>query len=227
VPDPFVVAFVIGVTPTKWARVWNERMPQLPLELRPCTADEAIAALRDGSVNAAFLRSAPDDEQPSGLQQIRLYEELPVVVVPKDHDAAALDSFTPEDLADLVILDYAEETAHDTVELVATNVGVAVMPQSVARSTSRRDVVARPLVGGESTFVDLAWTDQTAEVDEFIGIVRGRTANSSRAEDDVPAKKLSASQKAAAKRERSGRPAPPEKKKKPQSSRGSARRPKR
>lgn len=221
-PDPFIVAFVIGVTPTKWARVWNERMPHLPLELRPSTADEAIAALHDGSVNAAFLRSAPDD-----LPQIRLYEELPVVVIPKDHDAATLDSLTIDDLATLVVLDYAENTAHDTVELIAANVGVAVMPQSVARSTSRRDVVARPLTGGESTFIGLAWVTQSAEVDEFIGIVRGRTANSSRAEDDAPAKKLSASQKAAAKRERSGRPAPPEKKKRPQPSRGSARRPKR
>jgi DNA-binding transcriptional LysR family regulator len=197
-------------------------MPHLPLELRPSTADEAVAGLQDGSVNAAFLRSAP-----SAVPQIRLYEELPVVVIPKDHDAAALDSLTPHDLATLVVLDYAENTAHDTVELVAANVGVAVMPQSVARSTSRRDVVARPLTESDSTFIDLAWVTQTAEVDEFIGIVRGRTANSSRAEDDAPVKKLSASQKAAAKRERSGRPAPPEKKKKPQPSRGSARRPKR
>ena len=70
------------------------------------------------------------------------------------------------------------------VELVAANVGVAVMPQSVARALSRRDVVARPIDDGEETRVALAWaTDRTtADVEEFIGIVRGRTANSSRGE---------------------------------------------
>ena len=44
-PETFVVAFVIGVTPNKWARVWNERMPHLPLELRPSSMHDAQTKL--------------------------------------------------------------------------------------------------------------------------------------------------------------------------------------
>jgi len=56
------------------------------------------------------------------------------------------------------------------------------MPQSVARVHSRKDVVARPVVGAPDTGVSLVWTTAKAHplCEVFIGIVRGRTANSSR-----------------------------------------------
>ena len=193
-PETFVVAFVIGVTPNKWARVWNERMPHLPLELRPSSRHDAVAGLESGEVHAAFLRDH------DGASAIRLYEELPVVVAPKEHAVLALDRLTPSDLAEETVLEYSEEAAASVAELVGTNVGVAIMPQSVARSVSRRDVEVRPFAG-ESTFVSLVWTEKTDAVEELIGIVRGRTANSSRS-TEAPVKKLSASQKAAAKKAR-------------------------
>jgi len=57
-----------------------------------------------------------------------------------------------------------------------------VMPQSVARALSRKDVVARPLLGAPDTAISLVWPIEGAHPlsDELIGIVRGRTANSSR-----------------------------------------------
>jgi DNA-binding transcriptional LysR family regulator len=206
VPDHFVVAFVIGVTPNKWARVWNERMPHLRLELQPMTRGEAVTGLADGSVHAAFLR---DHES---AQAIRLYEELPVVVAPKDHAVTAFDTLTATDLADEVVLAYDEDSAASVAELVGANVGVAIMPQSVARAVSRKDVVARPFEGA-TTEVSLVWTEKTDAVEELIGIVRGRTANSSRAATEAPAKKLSASQKGAAKRARAAAAKAPTKKK--------------
>lgn len=174
-PEPFVVAFVVGVTPGKWARVWAERLPGHPLELRPLSPADALAALGDGTVDAAFLRlPVPDDD----LSAIPLYTELPVVVAPKDHAIEALDSVTLADLDGETVLD--TDWASD-VELVAANVGVRVMPQSVARALSRKDVVARPVTDGATTQVALVWAGASTElVDEFIGIVRGRTANSSR-----------------------------------------------
>ena len=193
-PETFVVAFVIGVTPNKWARVWNERMPQQRLELSPMSRAEAVTGLADGSVQAAFLRDH------RGGEAIRLYEELPVVVAPKDSAVTALDRLTANDLVDEVVLEYSEEAAVSVAELVGTNVGVAIMPQSVARAVSRRDVEVRPFAG-ESTFVSLVWAEKTDAVEELIGIVRGRTANSSRS-TEAPVKKLSASQKAAAKKAR-------------------------
>jgi DNA-binding transcriptional LysR family regulator len=187
---PFVVAFVVGVTPNKWVGVWKERMPDLPIEVRPASADEARAWLADGTVDAAFLRFGETPVATDEHSVIALYTEQPVVVAPKDHALTAFDAVDLADLGSEIVLDGQDA---DTIELVAANVGVAIMPQSVARVHSRRDVTARLLTGVPVTQVALVWpVDRTTpEVEEFIGIVRGRTANSSRSSqpEAEPAKK--------------------------------------
>lgn len=146
---------------------------------------QAIDALTDGTADAAFLRLPVDHEH---LNTIALYTEQPVVVVPREHSIEGLGSITLADLAAETVLHQDWSAA---VELVAANVGVAVMPQSVARALSRKDVVARPIADGETTQVALAWPDAstTELIEEFIGIVRGRTANSSRGTPTPPAEK--------------------------------------
>lgn len=180
-PDPLLVAFVPGVTPGKWERVWRERRPGGRLDLVPLPQSAALAALRDGSVHMALVRdvSADDDRH-----AIALYRENPVVVAPRGSLVAALDAV---DLADLdgenvLPVDLGEGSGEDAVELVAANVGVAVMPQSVARALSRKDVVARPLRDAPDTGISLVWPVESPHpmCEVFIGIVRGRTANSSR-----------------------------------------------
>jgi DNA-binding transcriptional LysR family regulator len=181
-PDPlptFRVAFVPGVTPTKWERIWRERMRRQRLELRPASSAAAIAALRDGDADAAFLRDTTADDE---FSAIRLYEELPVVVASRDHVFAALDAdeqLTTRDLEGEQLLPGQDA---DTLELVAAGVGIARMPQSIARALSRRDVVARPLRDWPTTWISLVWPIDatTPAVETFIGIVRGRTENSSR-----------------------------------------------
>jgi DNA-binding transcriptional LysR family regulator len=182
--EPLVVAFVPGVTPGKWERIWRERRPPGRLDLTPLNQDAALKALAEGSAHMALVRdTSPDDDR----HAIELYREAPVVVAPKGSLPASLDSLTRADLAsldDLALLpvDLLGGSGLDAIELVAANVGVAVMPQSVARAHSRKDVVARPLSDGVETRVSLVWPIVSAHplVDEFIGIVRGRTANSSR-----------------------------------------------
>ena len=175
----FTVLFVAGVTPTKWARIWNERMRRQRLELRLASPAEAIAALRDGNADAAFVRDAAADQE---FSAIRLYEEQPVVVASRDHLFSALganEAIGAEELAAENVLDGQDA---DTVELVAAGVGVARMPQSVARALSRRDVIVRPVRDAAPTTISLVWPiDRTTPaVEAFIGIVRGRTENSSR-----------------------------------------------
>jgi DNA-binding transcriptional LysR family regulator len=174
--ETFTVAYVLGVTPGKWAGIWNDRMPGRPLVLRPLSPADALEALANGTADVALLRLPVEHPE---LSTIPLYTEKPVVVVPKGHVIEALDSGSVAELEGVLDGDWAA-----AVELVAANVGVAVMPQSVARALSRRDVVARPVDDGEETRVALAWATDgtTADVEEFIGIVRGRTANSSRGE---------------------------------------------
>ena len=59
---------------------------------------------------------------------------------------------------------------------------VLAVPLSVARAHSRRDMVHRPVTDAPATTVALVWRTDADNpwIDEFIGIVRGRTANSSR-----------------------------------------------
>lgn len=179
-PLPTVrVLFVLGVTPTKWGRIWNERMRRQRLELRPASAAEAVAALRDGTADAAFLRDVAADEE---FSAIRLYEEQPVVVASRDHLFSAVganETIGADELAGENLLDGQDA---DTVELVAAGAGVATMPQSVARVLSRRDVIVRALRDAAPTSISLVWPiDRTTPaVDALIGIVRGRTENSSR-----------------------------------------------
>lgn len=170
------VGQVRGVTVTRWARVWAERLPGIPLDVPEVPADAVRAALDAGQLDACLARLPVPAE---GLHVIRLYEETPVVVAAKDHPVAAFESLTLADLAGELELSPDDP---DALDLVAGGAGVLRVPQSVARSTGRRDLVWRPVSDAEPTTIALVWPadDPHPLVAEFIGIVRGRSATSSR-----------------------------------------------
>lgn len=192
----FRLGYVPGVTPAKWARIWTERLPRVPLELVQVSAADAPDVVRRTEVDAALLRFPIDR---TGLHAIPLYVEETVVVVPKEHLITAADEVTIDDLADELMLhprddvldwerppgrlidDRPVRTA-DAVELVAMGTGLLVVPQSLARLHHRKDLTYRPLTGAPESQVALSWPeDETSElVEHFIGIVRGRTVNSTR-----------------------------------------------
>jgi len=70
----------------------------------------------------------------------------------------------------------------DAIDRAANGEAVLHVPQSIARSESRRDLVYRPITDAPPTTVGVAWLagEVNELIDEFIGVVRGRTANSSR-----------------------------------------------
>lgn len=199
----FRLAYVPGVTPAKWVRIWNERLPDIPLTLIGVSATEACDVLRGGGADAGFVRLPVDRED---LSAIPLYTETTVVVVPKDHIVAAVDEVSAEDLADDIVLHPLDDTLDwerrpgrpaverpattaDAVELVAAGVGVLVVPQSLARLHHRKDLTYRPVSDAPASRVALSWPqDETTDlVEDFIGIVRGRTVNSSRGRRPEPA----------------------------------------
>lgn len=216
-PTLFRLAYVPGVTPAKWVRIWAERFPDIRLELVTVSAADAPALLRDGGADAGLVRLPTTTD---GLSVIPLYEETPVVVVPKEHVITAADEVSASDLADEIVLHpqddqmewatrpgtaagHRPDTTADAIELVAAGVGVLVVPQSLARLHHRKDLTYRTVTDAPSSPVALAWpADATTElVDEFVGIVRGRSVNSSRGRGaPEPAPKRTAAQKAAAKR---------------------------
>ncbi|MCU1526611.1 MAG: hypothetical protein JWP75_374 [Frondihabitans sp.] len=176
----FRVGFVPGVTLTKWSRVWDERHPQAPLEIFHIDPAEPLLALHDRRADVVFAR-LPIDR--TGLSVIPLYDEQPVVVVAKEHALARLDSCVLADLDGEARLDLDSALDLPTaVEVIETGAGVAVMPQSLARLYGRKGVTARPVTDLPPTVVALVWPDDatTDDVSDFIGVVRGRTANSSR-----------------------------------------------
>ncbi|MBT8227578.1 MAG: LysR family transcriptional regulator, partial [Dactylosporangium sp.] len=73
-------------------------------------------------------------------------------------------------------------TTAAAVELVAAGAGLLVVPQSLARMHHRRDLTYRVVTDAPTSSVALAWVHDrhTDLVEEMIGIVRGRTANSTR-----------------------------------------------
>lgn len=191
---------VEGATPGKWIDVWKERMPRHPLELVPLTVADQRAAVASGTVDAAIVRLPLER---TGLQVIPLYDEQPVVVCAADSHLTAAEELTLADLAGAIVIvpqsaplqltvpgavpaRFAPPaTVEEAIATVAAGVGVVIVPMSLARLHHRKDVSHRRLTDGPSSPVALAWRldgsgETPALVDAFIGIVRGRTANSSR-----------------------------------------------
>lgn len=192
----FRLAYVPGVTPAKWVRTWGERLPGVPLELVAVPAPQAQGALTGDEADAGLVRLPVDRTL---LSAIPLYTETTVVLVPKDHEVTAAEEVEVAELGEYIVLhpmdDCLEwdtlpgrpavsrpETTADAVELVAAGIGVLLVPQSLARLHHRKDLTYRPVTDAPQSQVALSWLEgQTTDlVEEFIGIVRGRTVNSSR-----------------------------------------------
>ncbi|WP_308166462.1 LysR family substrate-binding domain-containing protein [Actinomadura sp. NEAU-AAG7] len=219
----FRLAYVPGVTPGKWAGVWAERVREVPLRLMQMPAAEVVPVLRDGGVDAAFVRLPVDR---AALHVIPLYLETTVVVVPKDHAVAAVEEVELADLADEDVFEPLDdvltwddrpgqpaftrpENTADAIGLVASGAGVLLLPQSLARLHHRRDLTYRTVTDAPQSQIGLAWLEAvtTDLMEELIGIVRGRTPNSSRGRkpQQQPTGKKAPLKRAAPKRRRQTR----------------------
>ncbi|MFC8599540.1 LysR substrate-binding domain-containing protein [Isoptericola sp. NPDC057191] len=210
----FRLGYVPGATPGRWAGTWRDRLPDVRLELVQVEAADAAAALVDRRVDAAVLRLPVDGDVLHAIPLYT--EVPVVVVSRDHLIAATTEDevVTADDLADDVVWlpmddvlfadggpvpgraptsadpgsteDLRPATTAEAIQWVATGVGVAVVPMSLARLHHRKDVTSRVLDGGPGAPVGLAWlveglSDEERElVEEMIGIVRGRTVNSSR-----------------------------------------------
>jgi DNA-binding transcriptional LysR family regulator len=172
------LGYVAGVSPGRWLRTWNERRPDQRLEAT--RVDEAVQfdGLLAGEHDLAFVRLPVPHE---GLHTIALWDEVAVVVLPKEHPLADAASVKLADLASEQPAP-AQADAGLTVELVAAGTGYAIMPHGVARLHHRRDVVAIPLTDVPGTRIALVWRVERDDEDiqDFVGVVRGRTLRSSR-----------------------------------------------
>jgi DNA-binding transcriptional LysR family regulator len=209
-PDPAAgtpglrVGRVPGVTLTKWSACWAERFRELPLVIVEVAEADQGRVLAEHLVDACFVRLPLNVE---GLHVVRVYDEVAVVVAPKDHPVAAYDEIALADLAGEPILDAAEPDAFDRV---AFGQGVVCVPHAIARSHNRRDLISRPITDAEPTTIALAWRVDAPDdlIQEFVGIVRGRTVNSSRTTASLPGKSPDAAARGASTKARTPKGAP-------------------
>lgn len=171
------IGYVPGVTLTKWRRIWGERFRE-PLEVTDVAEADQRRAVLAGEVDMCFVRLPIDRD---GLHLIPLYEEQPVLWISKDHILAALDEVTADDI-DESGTRVIHASDPDSIDLATYSAAVLRVPMSIARSGSRKDMVYLPVTDAEPTTVGLAWLadNENPLIEEFIGVVRGRTVNSTR-----------------------------------------------
>ena len=187
------VGYAPGVTPDKWARAWRERRNGVRLELTMVEEADAEPSVRDRRVDMALARLPVDR---TGLHLVRLYDEVPVVVVGREHPVAAYDEIDMAELTDeqfvtgppdgfsprATQLAFPPMSAKEAVEVVAAGSGIAILPMSVARLHHRKDIAHRPVLGLPPTTIALIWLTERddAITQAFVGVTRGRTPRSSR-----------------------------------------------
>ena len=197
----------------------EETASEAPAEVSAEATEHAPIARKAVPENPfAHMSIVRPDREPASADgekyhSIRLYEELPVVILPVDHVLTVLDEVPVEELAEEFLLQPASDipayeevsrawresagrivpeglTDKETIELVAAGVGLYIVPMSIARFYHRKDLTYRPVVGLDLYPVHLVWPrapkgeprseELEALLQDFIGIVRGRTATSER-----------------------------------------------
>lgn len=197
----------------------EETASEAPAEVSAEATEHAPIERKDVPENPfAHMSIVRPDREPASTDgekyhSIRLYEELPVVILPVDHVLTVLDEVPVEELAEEFLLQPASDipayeevsrawrenagrivpeglTDKETIELVAAGVGLYIVPMSIARFYHRKDLTYRPVAGLDTYPVHLVWLrapkgeprseELEALLQDFIGIVRGRTATSER-----------------------------------------------
>ena len=197
----------------------EETASEAPVEVSAEATKHAPIERKDVPENPfAHMSIVRPDREPASADgekyhSIRLYEELPVVILPVDHVLTVLDEVPVEELAEEFLLQPASDipayeevsrawresagrivpeglTDKETIELVAAGVGLYIVPMSIARFYHRKDLTYRPVAGLDTYPVHLVWPrapkgeprseELEALLQDFIGIVRGRTATSDR-----------------------------------------------
>lgn len=189
IAQPLTIAFIKGTAPGKWFARFNERT-DYP-DLITLESDDAFGALLDGRATAALVRLPDPRLSDSGLTEafhkVDLYEEQPGITVPKESELTLLDVISRADIAgEIVNYEPADtvdiQAVRDAVQVVAANVGVVIAPRPLLRSISSKQTENRPFSDAAATQISLVWrkADDCDMIQDFVGITKGRTVNSSR-----------------------------------------------
>lgn len=202
------LGFVRGIAPTKWAKRYIVAT-HTRLQLVPVAAAFSPRNLDSPDYDMLLERTAPG-VKPAGTgeggtrRSLRLYNEQIALVVSADHELAKDSEISAADLALVPLLDHPDhapewptpepwadpewmpKNARAALELVATGVGSILLPLPLARHISSKKQHALLQVTGEGapagTTVWATWETaaDSTDMQQLAGILRGRTARSSR-----------------------------------------------
>lgn len=208
--EPITLGFVRGVTPRKWAERWAQTFPKQRLELVPVELNEVEAAREHVDVLlervAPGARPLGIETDSRTRYAVRLYIESVALVVAADHELAAQSEVGLDDLALTTLLahpdhypawpvpepwqepSWAPRDAEATLEAVATGVGSALLSFSLARNLAGKKSHAvipvaqdgETLLPGTEIWASWALTREADDVQQLVGVLRGRTSRSSR-----------------------------------------------
>nr|WP_125100806.1 LysR family transcriptional regulator substrate-binding protein [Leucobacter chromiireducens] len=216
-PAPIQLGFARGIAPSKWAERWHtvtgSQLDLVPVDI--AYGRTAASAACDVMLERALPghRPAGSAEPDRTRHALRLYEETITLVVDADHALAKRESIALPALAQVHLLDHPEHPAEwpaavawedpawmprdvqAALELVATGAGAILLPTLLARHlVDKKQHRMIPITGADTlprTAVWATWelTRDAADVQQLVGVIRGRTARSSRsaAEPEQPA----------------------------------------
>jgi DNA-binding transcriptional LysR family regulator len=177
-------------------REYRRRRPQIQLSLTEMTTPQQLAALADGKLDVAFVRS-PIPDHPKSIALTPLMRERLFVALRDDHDLAGAETVALEALdrepfiltpVGTWLRDYVAEMCRtigfepqvvqeaqqivDAIPLVAAGLGVSFVPES-ACTLAAPGIVFRPLSeAGKSAEIALAYrrSEASPPVQAFIAL---------------------------------------------------------
>lgn len=186
------LSFITGTEPDKWFRRFTDRTDHGGL--RTVASDDALAQLLSGDVDVALVR-LPDARVTDEMHVVRLYDEQPGIALPVDHTLTLLEQVGETDIVgELIHYQGSSDipAIREHLGVVAAGVGVVIAPRPVLKLLSGKKIVHREYRNPTypSTTIALVWrkTDDSEAIQDFVGIAKGRTPQSTRGSQPANAK---------------------------------------
>jgi DNA-binding transcriptional LysR family regulator len=161
--ERLVVGFMPGLRVSRAIRAFSAGRPNIEIDLVEMNWWEQDAPLRDGRIDVGCLRR-PFDE--GGLRVELVGSEPKVACLPATHPLATKRTLNSADLAGESIMNAQTRrtsTVEEKFELIAAGRGVALVPESLATTYSRPDIVYVPVLDAARVEICLAAADDRAE----------------------------------------------------------------
>ncbi|MET8787472.1 LysR substrate-binding domain-containing protein [Streptomyces sp. NPDC004589] len=179
-----MVGFRAGVAVTPAARAFEDRHPDVVVDVQRIEGDDQAAMLLDGRIDVGYVR-LPIDE--AGLRVTPLYTEPRVAVLPAGHRLAGKEEVTEADLAGEPLVwqgdpstqptrrplpnaGYPVRGVDETLEHVAAGRGISFLARSASVFYSHPDVVYVPIpdLAPDQVCLAVAASHTSPVVDDFV-----------------------------------------------------------